>query len=449
VNPLRRQFFRLWLLILMAGSVVVSYRLGWTNTYLPEEDRIMNSWAARNVYANQGLDSLLHFSPFSIVMGTSLVVLPLVVFWMLRNHRKTADGWAVEDLLKFIILLLLCIFILVRPDVPNNYYASRYFLFALFPAIYILFGMFVESRSQKGTGKWVVYALLSFGLTFNLYYSINLYAQPVFQNRFDTLGAIAARIPPSSHLFLEVDDFSNRLLFLPLRYLAGIEVTRIQGDFEASVNAYGLMLGLEEAYLLSTTHRPEGESLATIHLDDERHPWSILYPTSVNSRRLTYYLWKKNFAAAPVRRFLHTDLFGEPSRSGTLVLGRNVLGRVRTENFYVDSIWSTGIVEVDALDDAFDRAADRIRIVTGGNWLRHDPAPSLTVIVDGNEIRPARSGNLFEAVLDSPRVIRSLRVLSSTFVPSEIGINEDPRSLGVDILAIHVLAAEENSSTTN
>lgn len=141
---LYRNFKNIALVIVsVCGLILITqaYLIGWTDYYLPASQDPMNSWSARVAYINKGVLSLRHLSIVNIFCATA--GLGLLAFAFAPNLLKLSR---LQILLWFIALYFVVIYGIYRVDIPNNYYASRYFLPILVPALLCLAGIWLSRR---------------------------------------------------------------------------------------------------------------------------------------------------------------------------------------------------------------------------------------------------------------------------------------------------------------
>lgn len=132
------------ILVLMGGAVItLGYLIGWTEYFKPDSLSELSSWSARVAYINRGLYSLLHLSLVHIVFASAFLGL---LGFAVAPWLKEFDGR-----LK-LLWLFACAFVVVlglyRPDITNNYYASRYFYPILVPCL-LIFAAFLMAQMPR------------------------------------------------------------------------------------------------------------------------------------------------------------------------------------------------------------------------------------------------------------------------------------------------------------
>lgn len=118
------------------------YNIGFTNNLEPTPGE---SWRFRELYVNQGpIEALLHLNLFNIMMATSYICIPYILFKAFKN-KKWTEG---QKLLFYVFLYSIAIYTIIRPDSPINYSSSRYFITTIIPAALILLGLFIQSKKM-------------------------------------------------------------------------------------------------------------------------------------------------------------------------------------------------------------------------------------------------------------------------------------------------------------
>jgi len=89
------------------------------------------------------------------------------------------------------------------------------------------------------------------------------------------------------------------------------------------------------------------------------------------------------------------------------------------------------------------RPSDRFVILHTYGWnpfLKNQKWPAPELYINGISQRfDAKVGDAYTYDIEgSPEIINDIRIVSPTFVPKEVGINEDPRKLGVDVHSIEI-----------
>lgn len=285
---------RVWIFLIFLYTIYMGYIIGWTTQMIPEQVSQWNSWSARIGYVNKGLSSLLHLNIFSIVLGTSLVALPTILVVLLCKPEIVRRNDNIRYSI-YVILFVWSLYTFLRPDTPNNYYASRYYLPILFPAAWGCFALVLFDLKKTLLIAPVVVA----ALFFNLRHDISLYRKPVFQGTFHVSEEILKYTGQNAIIFLYVDGYSNFLLRQMLTYLGQAKVISL-GTFRSdseninvlreTIMRYMKELEFEHAYVVSLSRSLCEYSCDAVHFKRIWHPWTIWYPTWINEQRYTYFI---------------------------------------------------------------------------------------------------------------------------------------------------------------
>lgn len=417
---------RIWTILILTYTAYKGYILGWTKIMIPSEISEFNSWSARTAYANKGLEALLHLNIISILMATSLIVVP-VILYIFVFKSKTIFNNNIYISLSYATLTVISIYTFMRIDTTNNYYGSRYFLPILVPLLITLFAIVLSKVNSKILLTLTFVAVI----TFNFYYDLSLFKKPVFQNRFQVIKEIANNIPAGSYVFLNGDTFSQRLLILPLSYLNNLNVIclnyndneNLLADVKEQTDLYAENLGIENAYVISTKCFKDEPSFSTINFKNIIHPWMITYPTMVNEQLIDYYLYKL--------RYIGESYYYD--------IGNN-------DNLYVSNMYDS---ESNRIRWTKEKSEITLNINSNEGYIMtikvcgfrpiDDPA-KVMISMNENEIGQfEKASNEAEYKINIPKEFlkkdgyQVLQIETNTFKPSEYLNSTDSRDLGIQI----------------
>lgn len=131
---------RCFVFLALLVFIFQAWLLGWTDYLVPEHHDIYSSWSARVTYANRGVDSLWHLSIVNVAWASAILGLVGFVsfpFLRVRESYLIPLWWFTAG--------HLVVFTFIRPDIPNNFYASRYFLPVLVPCLLIFGGVLIDA----------------------------------------------------------------------------------------------------------------------------------------------------------------------------------------------------------------------------------------------------------------------------------------------------------------
>ncbi|WP_018248106.1 hypothetical protein [Orenia marismortui] len=290
------KIIRVWIATIVGFTIYKGYQLGWTNSMMPSQNNAFSNWSLRRLYVDKGLYSLLHLNIVSIMMATSLLLVPMIFYFFIVKPKIILDKGK-GTYLSYSFLFVLSIYTFMRIDTPSNYYASRYFLFILVPLIVIL-SIIILSKIKS---KLIILLVLIIIFSFNLTYDYFLYKKPVFQNGFGMAQEITNEIPDGSITFLASDIFSKRLLVQSLRYLDDLDVIYLGKKskdnlkiIKNKLELYSKELNLKTVYLITDNLLNARQYNKKVRYISSRHPWSIIYPISTHQVNKHYYIYKFN-----------------------------------------------------------------------------------------------------------------------------------------------------------
>jgi hypothetical protein len=254
--------------ILLGAVGVSAYRLAWTDAYLPQAHSEWNSWSARAAYVDRGASSLLHLSLTSVTFAGSVVVTLIAIGSL---FRPIGPGLARRhSLVQMSLLYALAVFTVVRVDIPNNYYASRYLLPMLFPLLYA-----AAAQAMRSWRLGLVWSIaLAGALGFNLYHAAALIRADFYSTGATPYRWLEERVPVGSTLLVVGDDWLRRTFALQARLLVGNAVEVVPESRLPERLGGG---GAANVLVLATT--PLTAEARCLRYPEARIPWQILYPT--------------------------------------------------------------------------------------------------------------------------------------------------------------------------
>lgn len=143
-----RTVLKISIIFLGLYTIYQGYLLGFTDTYTTG----VGNWVYRSTYANQGFSSLIQLNIVSIMMATGYLSLPYIVYCLFSKNKLLEQ----IDVIFFVLILeALTIYTVIRCDTSSNYYASRYFVTMLVPAIVCL-----TARLIKTTKVYILFIIV-------------------------------------------------------------------------------------------------------------------------------------------------------------------------------------------------------------------------------------------------------------------------------------------------
>lgn len=387
-----------------------AYQLGWTR-HLIGTVQGGSAWSERDRYAALGFASLQHLSAVNV--ARSVMLLPLLVvlaYGLFAPARIYRQGLGARCVL-LVALAALGLYSFIVKDVPFNFYGSRYFLPMIVPMVMLAFGLILSGWKQ-GVAAVAALAVLAAGG----YHTYGLLSAPAYQNGFLLHRAIARRASGTDVTFLIGKRPMQRILQAGVMALSDapvifIDTARVRDGnaVQHLVDGYMVALRAERATLVSDRVQPFATPAERLQVRTSSIPFAIGYNT-YERQVITY-------------RF-YVGAYHDQS---------TVLSNARPE-------WIVGGVLSLPLSSTPGRREVLIR--TGGGWLwatrKAGAEPRIQLLVDDEPAPLLRQDGSDFRFAVPPDVGNGahLEIRTSTFVPAEVGINADRRSLGADLISV-------------
>jgi hypothetical protein len=110
-------------------------------------------------------------------------------------------------------------------------------------------------------------------------------------------------------------------------------------------------------------------------------------------------------------------------------------------NFHTDNVWTKATSSLTGLDIKVDKNKYLVLETYGWNPIRNNIQKlNLNINVNGNKLTfVRRKKNKYFFTLPNSQKISNLDISCNTFIPKELGINQDIRALGIDIKSIKLV----------
>ncbi len=132
------------LIAILARTIEFCYKLGFTDLYAVEYDRLSTWGSLRNTYVNKGVLSWSYLNITNILRMTGIIG-----FLCTLLIRPSKHDFIVK-ILYLVELYCLLYFLVFSCDTPLNYYASRYFVPVLLPVITLVIAASIKEKKQLG-----------------------------------------------------------------------------------------------------------------------------------------------------------------------------------------------------------------------------------------------------------------------------------------------------------
>ncbi|MBO5623817.1 MAG: hypothetical protein J5959_19555, partial [Butyrivibrio sp.] len=132
------------LVLIIARTIEFCYKLGFTELYALEYDKLSTWGALRNTYVNKGVLSWSYLNITNILRMTGIAGFLCVLLIRPSKHDTVAK------ILYLVELYSLLYFLVFGCDTPLNYYASRYFVPVLLPTTTLVIAASITQAKQLG-----------------------------------------------------------------------------------------------------------------------------------------------------------------------------------------------------------------------------------------------------------------------------------------------------------
>lgn len=246
---------------LVIAVLVQAWVMGWTQYLIPDVANAYSSWSARGAYVDKGWRSLSHLSMVNIFLAAGGLGLIGFVLYPFKG-----DGSKNLAVLWWFIGGVLVVYGVYRIDIPNNFYASRYYLPILVPGLLVFFGWMI---TRFGRGLYLAIPVLSAAL----YVDYLLVEADFFDTDHEVVGFVEQRADGRVIFPIGTDWLKFHLL--------GIDLRTQQSPANRDP-ARGVVVS-DQGYVL-------GEGLCH-SFKERRIPWQISYLSRVqlNDRKICIY----------------------------------------------------------------------------------------------------------------------------------------------------------------
>lgn len=418
-----------WLAPLLLGATLAysawhGIALGWGNVAAAVP------WKAG--YAGRGVLSLAHLSVVSVALALGITFFVVLVGLVLCRPRAVVrdelDLWLVIG-----ALAALAAHVVINPDLRENYYHSRYFL----PMVVPFALLYVLRRAAAWRDRYFCLLVLPV-LLFDVVFSGFLLSAPPLQAPMRFARQLQADVPAGSTVLalgsarrtdwlvanLVRYDLRSRYLYLGERDGGG--------GGEALATAAGLrQQGENGLFLLSERRLPLLEGTNPVRRYQLRDRVPLLWEDVMYPFRYTWHVEAYN---------LYDLGSGPGEHAGDRVITLGELALLSPESFLeTPGGWSTGRFHLH-LEPAVGEVR-RVRLVTGGRLLalieQDDRIVSeITLVIGEDEYAEELDAEEIVVRLREAVSVDELIIRSGTFVPLQLGINQDPRTLGIDLQSV-------------
>jgi hypothetical protein len=427
-NWMQRAWFQMqrWsplllLVLLVLGAVRVGL-LAFTD-YYRGNDWYDQSW----LMSHAGTDAVLRSALVMAAENLGPVLVLLLPFALWRSGASASRA-----LLTAMVLGMIANTALLQWFLPFQYYYSRYLLSELVPFILLLVVLRCADWWRVAPRRpWIAAAFASTCVYF-AWYTWPLIGLREAHGAESSLARIANEVGPGSVLLIDEEgiDFASHFV-TPLRMWFGTDVYSIHDFAQIPVIVQDLKhAGAENILLLSGRDGiPRLFSYdMRVHVEQTRMERSPYIPRRSET----------DVADFVVSR-LDDSAFAGMLLASSTGLGLADLPRGCCLGFEADGIWTRAHSSIRRL--ALPRGSWQRLVITMRGYRPDYAQTGLVVRANGKELHLDKTdGATFEFLLgplEGPAPLE-LELNTSTFVPRELGLNDDSRRLGLDIATLHI-----------
>ena len=359
-------------------------------------------------------------------LGPALVVLLPFALW------KPGDS-APRVLLTFMVIVIIGYTAVLQWFLPYQYYYARYLLSELIPFSTLVIALRCADWWRNANLRpWITGALVTTGVYF-VWFSWPLIGFREASGAESSLSRIASQLDRGSVLLVDETSIPNPFRFVtPLRMWFGKSVYNVRDASQIPAIALDVKrAGFNEVLLLTSGNNVPTPFVFEMkaHFEQTVMEHSPLIPRrAVDMDATDFVLSRLDDASFAALALTSAD-------------GLNVrdLARGCCTGFVLNDVWTEERASIRGL--TLPKGAWRRLIVTMHGYRPDYAQSGLVVRVDGKELRRDRfDGRTFEfslGSLDGPTPF-DIDLTTRTFVPRDLGLNDDTRLLGVDIATLRV-----------
>jgi hypothetical protein len=410
--------------IILIGGLYKIYELGFTGKYSGH-----GYFDIRWNMSGLGFRSIRHSSIIVTVSYISPFLFGLFLYNLFK-YRK--EDYILSLLLLFVIpfWIYIAFFYWV---IPYQYFSARYLLSETVPYT-ILFALAGSSMLlRKNKMKILFFSLIAFSSCYFGFYSIYQLKGREADGAFESLNKIASYADKNDLILLNKEEFTAYVVIkTPLVYFFGKNIFSFN-----SANDLKFLMGGEllEKYddLFVLTQLPIFENY--LRLENEVAYTQGLFEHAVRIPRkfsYAYFSPLKLLLYKIDKQVLSADILQETNA----IIVKSWLEK---KGFHADTIWTKGDAKVFGFE--YNPAGKAYILITTYGWNPYKEnleKLGLKLFVNGAvaDFSHVDDVKYYFKLPENIGVVTKIRIKSDTFVPEQLGINNDKRLCGIDIKTI-------------
>jgi hypothetical protein len=351
---------------------------------------------------------LSHLSP----VGFLLLLLSAVYI------RRTTK-FSVIALALFIIFFWTYFIIFLRNNPRYQYYYARYLVSELVPYSLLMISLYAGDLFMQGTCKKYLSALAIFFISaYFIYFSLYQLKGRENAGAYESLKMVAHHVGKNDLL---ISDVQNIELITPLRYYFGLNVFCVNKLHDIPNSLLRFMYNSYKNVLVLSTMPLIGNG--SLNLIQGIHYRVGQFEKTISIPRQFFYVTSEMLLFTVNKREYNSKIIDPLWTPAT--------------NFYDDRVWTKGDAVLYGLSLPI-QPGDRLLVLNTRGWHPYSSDSNkfrIQVFANGDVLKFQRVHNKsFYFLLPlNMTIINTIRILSSTFIPKELGINNDIRELGIDV----------------
>jgi len=413
----------IFIVILVAGLYRV-YELGFTGKYSG-----IYYFDLRWGMSGHGFASFKHSS---IVVAVSYISPFLFGLFLYNLFKYKKEDYILSLLLLFLIPFWLYIAFFYWA-IPYQYFGARYLLSEIVPYT-ILFALVGSSLLlRKNKMKILFFSLIAVSSCYFGFYSIYQLKGREADGAYESLNKIASYADKNDLILLNKEEFTAYdVIKTPLVYFFGNNIFSFNRANDLKFLIKGELLGkYNDLFVL--TQLPISKNY--LHLENEISYTQGLFEHAVRIPKKFSYSY-----FSPLKLLLYKidkQILLNSILQKTNAI--NVKSWFEKKGFYADAVWTKGDAEVFGFE--YNSAEKTYIVVTTYGWNPYIKNPNkfgVKLLVNGTEADFSHTDGMkyYFKIPKHIDIATEIWIKSDTFVPKQLGINNDERTLGIDIKTV-------------
>lgn len=409
----------LFLIILALGLFKV-YQLGFTEKYIDHPWYGLH-WKA----VNSGPSALSYWGAFVTFEYLSPFIF-IVFGYILFSQTRTNN--AEKTMLILFVLLFFTHISLLQWFIPYQYYYARYLLSEALPFIllFTVIGLGSIAKFNK-----TAYLLIGLSAIYMLFFTTMQFKGKEMQGFHTSLTELRKHIGKGDIILLD-----KRILHTAgeiktsLKFYYDYNVLTVENKDKDKFIYYFCGKNKDVYLFNSNVTNEDARRLKSISIEAEFFTRSNHIPMDIAHVSGQYYLSK-----VPCIEYNHNKM------EQNYILYEQGTSLGEPVDFHDDKVWTKEISRLTNINLETEKNKYLVLETFGYNPFNNNaPKLNLKIKVNGEALEFARrENNKFYFSLPVKYKIKSLDILSNTFIPKEIGLNQDNRKLGIDIKSIKLV----------